>query len=82
MATGRVGDGGIFPRPRPCHRPGYGDGFRPRPRPRRGSVPLRGPNEFYIKIEIFTSKIRNFDYTPPKFMELCGNFKNIIDNMK
>jgi len=35
MATGRVGDGGVFPRPR-CR-----DGFLPRPR--WGSVPRRGP---------------------------------------
>ena len=37
MATRRVGEGGIFPRPRPC----CGEGFPPRPR--RGSIPRRGP---------------------------------------
>jgi len=40
MATGRVGDGGIFPRPRP--RPRCGEGFPPRPRPRRRSISRRG----------------------------------------
>ena len=68
------------PHPRPRPRPRYRDGFRPRPR--RGSVPRHGPGKFYIKIEIFTSKIRNFDYTPSKFMKLCGNLKNIMDNMQ
>jgi len=40
MATGRVGNGGIFPRPR------YGDGFRPCPR--RGSVLCRGPAKLFF----------------------------------
>ena len=57
------------PRPRPC--PRYRDGFRPR----WGSVFRYGPAKF-------TSKIRNFNYTPPKFMKLCGNLKNIMDNMQ
>ena len=42
MATGRVGDGGIFPRPAPRPRPRCGEGFPPRPRP----VPQRGRGIF------------------------------------
>ena len=77
MTIGGVGDGGIFPRPRRRTRPPplaqlrYGDGFHPR----QGSVLRRGLAEF-------TSEIRNFNYTPPTFMKLCGNLKNIMDNMQ
>jgi len=62
------------PAPTPVPVPAMGMVLAPL-RPRWESFLLRGPAEF-------TSKIRNFNYTPPKFMKFCGNLKNIMDNMQ
>jgi len=64
MATGRVGDGGIFPRPRPrpdprphprpCSR--CGDGFRPRPAPTGASLNFTLKQKYLFQ-EFVTSTI-------------------------